>query len=199
MICASECFVQGGLRKIFHFLACPEFLKFFNVRQETVDNLLANDFCCGYMAAVLTFLLIFILLLIVRLLIFLLFRTRRCSRITIPSADGELIVNRSAVEAVVRKELHGFPQIFLRKLLLFKRGKNYSLKIFCSFERSGSGLPEIVQELKPRLKEVMKELFGIGTMTDISICIEKLRQEEEDEAEAETAAPVFHQNGPAGF
>ena len=46
-------------------------------------------------------------------------------------------------------------------------------------------MPEITRELKPRIKDVMNKLFGIDTMKEITICIERLKSpQDEDSAEA---------------
>ena len=64
-----------------------------------------------------------------------------------------------------------------------RREKKYSLKLFCLFANDGVGLPEITQKLKPRVQEVMNKLFGIDTMTGISICIERMKDDEDEEGD----------------
>ena len=117
-------------------------------------------------------------------MLFFIFRTRRCNKVLGPSADGDLVVTRKAIESVVRVELAKFTQISVRKLVLYRRGKKYSLKLCCLFSNDGVGLPEITQELKPRVQEVMNKLFGIDTMTGISICIERMRDDEDEEGDS---------------
>ena len=69
--------------------------------------------------------------------------------------------------------------------MLYRKGKAYSLKLFCRFASDGTGMPEIAQALKPRIKEVMNRLFGIDTMTRIDICIERLKSDADDDAGAD--------------
>lgn len=192
MGCPTACIKTDCIQKFFEFFVSPEFLKFFNIKSETAEKILQNDFNCGYLSALLTVALVLVLFIIIRIVLALLFRRKRCGKVSVPSPDGELVVTRKAIESVVRKELEVFSQIQVRKLLLFKQGKHYSMKLFCQFSREGSGLPEIAQELKPRLKDVMNKLFGIDTMSDISICIEKLKADEADgdeENPSQEAAP----------
>jgi hypothetical protein len=106
----------------------------------------------------------------------------------VQSGDGTLIVTRKAIESVIRAELAAFSQISVRKLVLYRKGKAYSLKLYCQFARDGVGMPEIAQQLTPRLKEVMNRLFGIDTMNKIDIIIERLKSDDDD-TEADEPAP----------
>ena len=185
MCAKAEC-----VQKVFEFFARPEFLKLFNIKPETAEKILQSDFNCGYLAALATVFIILVLLLVIRILFYLIFRQKRCSKISIPSSDGELVVTRKAIETVVRKELGCFSQIEVRKLLLYRKNNQYSMRLYCLFSREGSGMPEITQELKPRLKEVMSKLFGIDTLNDISICIERLKEaDDEEDMEGVQVAP----------
>jgi hypothetical protein len=166
------------------FIACPEFLKFFNINPDTVDNILKSDFNCGFISALSIILFIFLLFLAIRILAFILFRTRRCNKIMVQSGSGTLIVTRKAIESVIRAELAAFSQITVRKLVLYRKGKTYSLKLCCQFASGSVGMPEITQQLTPRIKEVMNRLFGIDTMNKIDICIERLRADDDDAEEA---------------
>ena len=187
MFCATECVSSSSIQQLLRFLVWPEFLKFLNIKQETVDSVLASDFNCGYIAALITVAVLLIVLLIIRLLLFLAFRTRRCSKITVALPDGEIVINRNAVEAAVRNELKQFPQLAVRKLLIFQRGKKYQMKLFCTFDGNGSGMPEISGELRSRIKEAMESLFGIRSLTDISICIERLNKDDAEAADTDDA------------
>ena len=184
MACPTPNAASGAVQKTMEYVVCPEFLKFFNINSETVDKVLQSDFNCGFISALAVVVLLLLLLLAVRILFFFIFRTRRCNKVLVPSADGDLVVTRKAIESVVRAELASFTQITVRKLVLYRRGKKYSLKLFCLFANDGVGLPEITQKLKPRVQEVMNKLFGIDTMTGISICIERMKDDEDEEGDA---------------
>ena len=192
MIFAAACSLQGAVQSILHFLACPEFLKVLHVDPETINRILQSDFNCGYIAAIATVVLLIVFLFFLKLLDFIFFRTKRCSRVTVALEGGSIIVKSNAIEATVRNEIRDFGQISLRKLLLFKSGKNYSLKLLCEFDSKGEGMPEIAQKLRPRLQEVMQNLFGITNMTDISIIVERLRGGDGPEQEEKTFAADAH-------
>lgn len=183
MACPTANAASGAVQKTMEFFACPEFLKIFNIKPETVDKVLQSDFNCGFISALAVVVLLLLLLLAVRILFFFIFRTRRCNKVLVPSSDGDLIVTRKAIESVVRAELAKFTQISVRKLVLYRRGKKYSLKLYCLFASDGAGLPEITQEMKNRIQEVMNKLFGINTMTGISICIERMKDDEDEEGD----------------
>ena len=178
MACPTQCVNAGAVQKVMEFFACPEFLKIFNIKPETFDKILQSDFNCGFIAALAFVVFVLLVLLVIRLLLFLVVRTRRCGKVIVPSRDGNLIVTRKAIESVVRAELAGFSQIIVRKLVLYRRGKKYSLALYCQFSKEGTGMPEIAQDLKVRIKEVMNKLFGIDTMNEVSICIEQLKDDE---------------------
>ena len=179
MVLASCCF-SSAVRKCFSFLACPEFLGFFNIKPERLEEILRSDFNCGYIAALSTVAAILLLFLLLRFILWLFFRTRRCGIVVVPSENGELTVTRNAVESVVRDEVESFPQIYLRKLLLFRRGGVYRLKLFCRFERGAEGMPDIASRIRTRLNEVMLQQFGIDSIKDISICVERLKESDGD-------------------
>ncbi|MBQ7207938.1 MAG: hypothetical protein IJS01_09095 [Lentisphaeria bacterium] len=178
VFCSSDCFCSEAARKCFSFLVWPEFLEFFSIRSETVDRILQNDFNCGYVAAILSVVILLLALLFLRLILWLIFRTKRCSTIVVRAENGDLIVTRRAVESVARTEVESFPQIFLRKLLIFRHGKIYSMKLFCRFERGSAGMPEIAADMRQRLTEVMMQQFGIDSLKEITICVERLKETE---------------------
>ena len=119
----TVCADAGTVHKAMEFIACPEFLKFFNINPETVDNILKSDFNCGFISAVSIILFIFLLVLAIRILAFIFFRSRRCNKIMVQSGGGTLIVTRKAIESVIRAELAAFSQISVRKLVLYRKGK----------------------------------------------------------------------------
>jgi len=181
MIFSSCCFSSAAVQKCLTSLACPEFLGFFNITPEKLDKILQSDFNCGYIAAISTVAVVLLLFLLLRFVLWLIFRTRRCGMVVVPSENGDLTVTRNAVEAVVREEVESFPQIYLRKLLLFRRGNTYLLKLFCRFERGAEGMPDLAGRIKTRLNEVMLEQFGIDSIREISICVERLKESDGDD------------------
>jgi len=198
MIFSSCCFSSAAVQKCFTSLACSKFLEFFNITPERLDEILRNDFNCGYIAAISTVAVILLLFLLLRFVLWLFFRTRRCGMVVVPSENGDLIVTRNAVEAVVRGEVETFSQIYLRKLLLFRRGNSYQLKLFCRFERGAEGMPDLASRIKTRLNEVMLQQFGIDSIRDISICVERLKESDGDDRSG-GSDPVDYSHAVSGF
>ena len=137
------------------------------------QELLRSDFNRGYVAALVLVLALLLAMLILKFLCWLAFRTRRCSEITIPRRDGDIVVSREAVAAAVERELRAFPELNVRKIRLFRRRRAYLMTLCCAYG-GGDGVPALADELKPRLLSVLKTTFGIETMKRIKVVIEKL-------------------------
>lgn len=169
---------------------------------RTWQTLLASDFNRGYLAALMLVLALVLALMILKLLWFIAFRTRRASTVTIPHPDGDIVVSREALAEAVTRELAGYPELRLRKLRLFRRGKNYLLTLLCEFN-GADGVPVIASELRTKLKERLKRLFGLESLKSVKIVIEKLAAApagrelpELPETPAETAQPLSQTADP---
>lgn len=136
-------------------------------------TLLESDFNRGYLAALALVLALVVALLILKFIVFLIFRTRRASSVTVKSPDGDIVVSRDALEEAITRELEQYPELYLRKLRMFRRGKEYILALFCEF-RGTSGVPDVAERLRPQLKERLKQLFGLEALRSIRIVVEKL-------------------------
>ena len=62
MACPTANAASGAVQKTMEFFACPEFLKFFNIKPETVDKVLQSDFNCGFISALAVVVLLLLLL-----------------------------------------------------------------------------------------------------------------------------------------
>ena len=181
MVCASACFQSGALKGFFECIANPKFLKYLNIDPKSVESVLNSDFNCGYLAAIFTVAGLLILLLVIKIFLFFIFRTRKCSRVVIPAPEGNLTVSRAAIESVIRNDLAQYKELTIRKMLLYRTGKNYSIRLCCQFDSEGEGMPELTGKINPRIREVLKDLFGMERIRNIDICVEKIR-ENDDEA-----------------
>ncbi len=145
--------------------------RLFDVRSW--QALLQSDFNRGYIAALFLVLALVLALLILKLLFMLAFRTRSCATVTVPRKDGDIVVSRDAVTEAVIRELQSFPALAVRKIRLYRRRRRYLMTIFCGFNGDG-GVPQLVEELKPRLTETLKSTFGIDSLDTIKVVIERL-------------------------
>lgn len=148
-------------------LADPEFWR----------QLLSSDFNRGYAAAIGLVFALLLLLLIVKIIFKLIFRTRRCGSIPVRCPTGDLVVSRGAIENAARQVLAGFPQLAVRRIMLYRRGKRFSMTLCCSFSAEGKGLPAISDEVKPRIIEMLHRVFGIDSLQEIRFQIEALSSE----------------------
>ena len=121
------------------------------------------------------------------LLFKLLFRTRRCGAIPVRCPTGDLVVSRGAIENAARQVLDEFPQLAVRRIMLYRCGKRFSMTLCCSFSADGKGLPAISDEVKPRMLEMLHRVFGIDTLQEIRFQIEALTSEIPQEKEPDKA------------
>lgn len=140
---------------------------------RTWETLLTSDFNRGYLAALALVLALIVALMILKLVWFIAFRTRRASTVTVRHPDGDIVVSREALAEAVSRELLNYPELQLRKLRLFRRGGNYMLTLLCEF-RGVAGVPGIASELRTKIREKLKQLFGLESLKSVKIVIEKL-------------------------
>lgn len=151
-------------------------MKFGEIFQaEFWRSLTADNFSAGYLTGAGFVVGLLLLLLILRLLLKLCFRTRRASSVLVPCPDGEISISRVAVEAAARQVMIEFPQIAVRKIQLYRDRKRYFLRLCCSFYPGEQGLPEIVEQIKPRMIEKLLKVFGIKNLSKIKFQIDELQ------------------------
>jgi len=171
-------------------------------------TLLESDFNRGYLAALVLVLALTAALLILKFVLFMMFRTRRASSVTVNTPEGDIVVTRDALGEAVTRELERYPELYLRKLRLFRRGKAYMLTLSCEFRGSSGGVPDVAGQLRPQLKEKLKQFFGIESLRSIKIVVEKLAvsgnfdtgaepQEKENTAAAEAPAATADDDAAA--
>lgn len=135
--------------------------------------LLGSDFNQGFMAALALILALMVILLILRGIIGLMFRTRRCSCVVVRRSDGDTVVSRDTLEALVNRELALYPAIRSTRLLLTRRRGAYQVTIYCEYLLSDhSGIPAFCDEFKPKLQEALKRSFGFTELSGIRLWVE---------------------------
>ncbi|MDR0933368.1 MAG: hypothetical protein LBM70_10190 [Victivallales bacterium] len=136
-----------------------------------------DDFMRGYATAVVVIVGLLILLVVIRFVAWMLFRSRRCGSIVVPNAGGELTISRDAIEKAARSVLDEIGELNVRRIQLYRQGKSYSLLLYCTFIGGGKGLPEISGELRPRLLETLRNLFGISSLRKVRFRVDTLTGE----------------------
>ncbi len=142
------------------------------LKPEFWGQLLDNDFNRGYVAAIGLVLLLLLTIIVIRLVLFLIFHKHRCSTVYVRGIDGELAISRNAIESAARQVLLQFTPLEVRRILIYRSGRKYSLRLFCAFSGGGDGLPALAAKLKPQLLDTFRRLFGIDSLTEIRFEVE---------------------------
>lgn len=137
----------------------------------SVENITRNDFNLGYLAGAGVVIAALLLLLLIKVLFTFIFRTRRCSGIMIKEQGGGTFVSKNAVATLISSLEKEFKFITISKQMLYSRGKVQTLKLHVDFNADGGGLPPQASELRARIRELLKQTFGIDSVKDIIVII----------------------------
>lgn len=134
----------------------------------------ALDFNRGFLTALAVALALAFILLTLRLLVAFIFRTRRCSGVTIARPNGNVFISSSAITSLIRALEHEFKFVEIDKVRLYARSKQQFLNIQIDFDASGGGLPPLAADLQDRVLTVLKEVFGIDSIAQIHITLRNI-------------------------
>lgn len=148
-----------------------------------------TDFQCGYFAGVLVALITIMVLMILRIIIGIMCLPRRCRSITIASSDGDMDIAAEAITDLIKSLQPEFPHLGFDKLKLYRHGKKQSIQLQISFNTEKGGMPEQFEELKTRVRYLLKETFGINSIRKVSIHCHRVVIPEGSMA---PRPPVFH-------
>ncbi|MBO5822422.1 MAG: hypothetical protein J6R86_05360 [Lentisphaeria bacterium] len=112
---------------------------------------------------------------IIRLIIFCKFGRRRCSTVTISCPSGDIVVSANAVSSVIEAELKAFPELDVRRILLFCKRGVYSMVIRAALVKTGTGrgLPELHSLIEPLVKRRIEEIFGLKDISGVTLRIDR--------------------------
>ena len=135
--------------------------------------LLGSDFNRGFMAALALILLLMVLMMLVRAILKLVFGTRRCSCVVVRRADGDTVISRDTVAALVNRELANYPALRSDRIVLTRRRHVYQLTIYCEYLLSDqTGIPAFCDEFKPKLRDSLVKSFGIADISGIRLWVD---------------------------
>ena len=134
----------------------------------------ARDFNMGFLSAIAVILAILFILLVLRLIVAFIFRTRRCSGVTINGENGDVFISSSAITSLIRSLEHEFKFVEIDKVRLYTRSKVQFLNIQIDFDASGGGLPPLSADLQARVLSALKEVFGIESITKVHITLRNI-------------------------
>lgn len=133
-----------------------------------------TDFQCGYFAGVLVALVTILFLMLLRIIIGIIFSSSRCRSITIVSPDGDMEIAADAISDLVKSLQPEFPNIVFDKLKMFQYGKKQVIQLQVSFNTANGGMPGQFDTLKGRVRDVLRETFGIVSIRKVSVCCHRV-------------------------
>lgn len=133
-----------------------------------------DTFKDGYICGLTVALAVIAALLLLRIVIAWIFRERRCKGIEVKEADGDLFVSSDAVGEVINSLQKEFEFIHIDKLYLYTRGRRHKVLLHVTFNTDGGGMPEQFARLKQRIKGAMEDVFGITSISKISVHCRKV-------------------------
>ena len=145
-----------------------------------VQSVISNDFKCGYVAATLVFLLIIFMIIVLKIIAFFLFRKPKCSEVEVETENGKLVISSRVISSLVARELSESGRFEDVKVVIRKSGKNYLINIRASYSEGETGLPEISEQLRPQVLELLKTQFGIESVSAMTYQIDRLSEKDED-------------------
>ena len=155
--------------------------------------LLGSDFNRGFMAALVLILLLMVLLMLARGIIRLVFGTRRCSCVVVKRTDGDTVISRDTVAALVNRELVNYPAIRSERIVLTRRRSVYQLTIYCEYLLSDqTGIPAFCDDFKPKLQESLAKSFGITGISAVRLWVDAVPGD--DSASARPEEPISLSN-----
>ena len=112
---------------------------------------------------------------IIRIIIFCKFGRRRCSAINVTCPNGSIIVAASAISSAIEAELKAFPELDVRRVMLFCKRGVYSMEVRAALIKSAKsrGLPELYSLAEPLIKRRMDEIFGLKELGGVTLRIER--------------------------
>jgi hypothetical protein len=145
----------------------PEFL--------TQFILMDDPFNQGYIAGISVILAVLIVLLILRLIFAFIFRTKRCSCITIAGERGDIHVSGAAITSTIKALESEFRFITIEKVRLYTKKNIPRMNIDILFNPAGGGLAPQSADLQNRVLSTLFETFGIEGIKKIDITLKNIK------------------------
>jgi len=140
---------------------------------EFSKTLIENDFNRGYLVGACFVLGLLVLFVVGRLILMFVFRRRRCSQIVVSTPAGNLTISRNVIEGTARRVLRDIGELDVRRIRLYRKGKNYSLLLCCTFFDGGKSVPDIAEGIRNEIRDTLQNLFGIKTLRRIDFHVEE--------------------------
>jgi hypothetical protein len=145
-----------------------------------VRSILANDFKCGYAAATAVFLLLIFSILLAKFLIWLACSTPKCSEVVVKRDGGDIIISAKVISALISRELAANGRLNDARITLRKKKAKYIVYAKATYTEGETGLPEIVDTVKPQILELLKNQFGLENISAVNVTVDRLAEPEEN-------------------
>ena len=139
---------------------------------QSWQDMVSNDFNRGFVTGFAVAAAIVVLLLLAWLILNLTVWSHRSSSMKVSTPDGDIVITRMALFQAIERELFAFPELKLIRVRLFKDNAEYRLALNCEF-RGASGLIEVADRVRPKLKEALHKIFGVESICAVGIVIER--------------------------
>lgn len=149
--------------------------------EKYINAIKETEFSRGYAAGVLTMMSVVILILLLKIMFILIFRRGRCKEILIENPTGAVHISIKALEDSIRNEIADIESVFVHKIRLYRKRKNYSLDFNCEYDGSDGPLPKITERLREKISTMFSSFFGIDNMKQINIKFTRLTKDFDDD------------------
>ena len=149
-----------------------------------VQEILSSDFKCGYAAATAVFIALILLMIAAKIIAWIICRNPKCKEVVVKQENGDLVISSRVISELVSRELEATNRLYNGKVVIRKNAKEYSVFIRASYSEGAAGLPEISDELKPKVIELLKQQFGIESIKAITIIIDRLAGKDEEDVDS---------------
>ena len=141
----------------------------------TALNVSVTEFNLGYMFALMVIALTLLVLFIIRIILALIFRKKRCSKISIKSANGDAFISCTAIMSVIKALEKEFNALTINKVNLYRYGQKPFLEVYLDFDASQGGLPEHSERFKQKVIESLDKLFGIRNIKCVHLHLRNVK------------------------
>jgi hypothetical protein len=138
---------------------------------------MSEPFNQGYITGIAVILGVLVLLLILRLMAAFVFRTKRCSCITIAGEHGDIHIAATAITTSVKALENEFKFINIEKVKLLSRKNNPYMNIDIIFNPNGGGLAPQSSELQAKVISTLFDTFGIEGIKRVDISLKNITVE----------------------
>ncbi|MCF7791374.1 MAG: hypothetical protein K9M56_05185 [Victivallales bacterium] len=118
-----------------------------------------------------------VLVIIILKILYLIFRSRdiKCSGITGKDETGNIFVSTSAISDLVKSLEPEFSQVFITKTQLYRKRKNYYLKLTAELNDKEVDFPNLVENIRNKILHSIKNNLGVESIQKVDIHLRRFK------------------------